>query len=87
MRLKEKVAGLLALPKEIALNLPQVIVTGRDEVNIENYKGIKEYTETKVAVNTSAGLLVVEGKKLHLRQITVENIVVTGIIDSFRYPS
>ena len=87
MRLKEKVTGLLALPKEIALNLPLVILTGRDEVNIENYKGIKEYTDTSVAVNTSAGLLLVEGKKLHLRQITVENIVVTGIIDSFRYQS
>ena len=87
MRIKEKVAGLLALPKEIALNLPLVIVTGRVEVNIENYKGIKEYTDTRVTIHTSAGLLAVEGRRLHLRQITVENIVVTGTIDSIGYPS
>jgi sporulation protein YqfC len=85
MRIRERLAGLMSVPKEIALNLPLIIVTGRDEVNIENFKGIQEYTDFTVAVNTSVGLLTVTGKKLRLRQVTSENIVVTGVIDEMRY--
>lgn len=85
MGIKERVTGLLALPKEITLNLPLIMLTGRDEVNIENYKSIVEYTDTKIRVHTTSGLLTVEGKKLRLKQITAENIVVSGEMAGIRY--
>ncbi|MDR1663331.1 MAG: YabP/YqfC family sporulation protein [Clostridiales bacterium] len=85
MGIREKLTGLLSLPREIALNLPLIIITGRDEVNIENYKGIKEYTDDRVTVNTSAGMLLVEGRKLKLRQITDENVIVSGVITALQY--
>ena len=85
MSFREKIAGFLSLPAEIALNLPLAILTGRGELNVENYKGIREYTETKVTINTSSGMLAVEGKKLSIKQVTSENIVVTGRIDSLLY--
>lgn len=85
MQIRSKLAGLLSLPKEIALNLPLVIVTGRDELNIENYKSIVEYADQQVRVQTSAGCLLVTGKKLRLRRITDEYITVTGDIDGIQY--
>ncbi len=85
MGLKEKLAKTLALPKEIVLNLPVVVWTGRNEANIENYKGILEYTDTCVRINTRAGLLVAEGSRLRLKQITAENILITGEISVISY--
>jgi sporulation protein YqfC len=85
MGIKDKLAGALSLPTEVVLNLPVVIWTGRNEANIENYKGILEYSDTRVRVNTRAGLLVIEGTRLHLKQITAENITVTGDINSINY--
>jgi sporulation protein YqfC len=85
MGIKDKLAGALSLPKEVVLNLPVVVWTGRNEANIENYKGILEYSETRVRINTRAGLLAVEGSRLQLKQITDENIILTGDIDSLTY--
>ncbi len=85
MGFKEKLAKSLSLPKEIVLNLPVVVWTGRNEANIENYKGILEYTDTCVRINTRAGLLVAEGTRLRLKQITAENILITGEISVISY--
>jgi sporulation protein YqfC len=87
MGIKEKLAEFSALPKEITLNLPLVILTGSRELDIENYKGILEYTETKIRVSTSAGLLVAEGSSLRLKQLTSENIILTGEIERVYYAS
>ena len=87
MKFKEKIADVIALPKEITLNLPLVVLTGRQELDIENYKGILEYTEKKIRVNTKAGLLVAEGNKFRLKQLTAENLLLTGDIERVYYVS
>ena len=85
MRVKEKMTGILSLPKEIALDMPIVMATGRGEVSIENYKNLLEFTETKIRIYTSAGQLTVEGERLMLRQITTENILITGRIACIKW--
>ena len=77
---KEHLSDLLSLPKEIILNLPQVILTGNSEVSIENYKNIIEYTDTKIRINTSSGVMLFTGSALMLKQITAEHITVVGNI-------
>jgi len=83
--MREKVTNLLSLPKEIALNLPLILATGRNEVNIENYKNLIEFTDTKVRVNTTAGALTVEGQGLNLKQVTTEHILITGKISNMNW--
>ena len=78
-------AELLSLPKEIIFNLPQVILTGSGEVNIENYKNIIEYTETKIRINTNCGILLLLGQNMVLKQITAEYISITGDIAKLEY--
>ena len=80
MQVKEKMTGLLSLPKEIALNLPLIMATGRDEVNIENYKNLVEFTDAKIRINTAAGVLTIERTGLTLKQVTTEHLLVTGKI-------
>ena len=78
--LKGQMTELLSLPKEIILNLPQVILTGSGELNIENYRNIIEYTETSIRVNTNSGILLIAGHSLTLKQITAEYITIIGDI-------
>ena len=85
MQVKEKMTGLLSLPKEIALNLPLIMATGRNEINIENYKNLIEFTDIKIRINTSAGILSIEGQRLMLKHITTENILVTGRITGIQW--
>lgn len=49
---------------------------------IENYKGILEYEEFFVRVNTYIGIINVNGLNLNLNQITEDDIIITGKIDS-----
>ena len=68
----------LELPKEIMLDLPLISLVGREEVTIENYKGILEYSEEIVRIGTTAGVLLLKGQGLCLKQLSSECMVVTG---------
>ena len=85
MQVKEKMTSLLSLPKEIALNLPLITATGRDEVSIENYKNLVEFTDTKIRISTGAGVLAIEGTRLILKQVTTEHVLITGKINALQW--
>ena len=83
--IKSQITNLMNLPKEIALDLPLVMATGRGEITIENYKNLIEFTETKIRILTKEGILEVLGERLRLKQITTENIVVAGRVSNITY--
>lgn len=83
--IRKKITAILELPKEIVLNLPLISVIGNEEINIENYKGIIEYNEERIRINTSSGIIRIEGKSLHLKRITAESMTINGIITKLEY--
>lgn len=83
--IRKKITNMLELPKEIVLNLPLISVTGNEEIVIENYKGIIEYNEERIRINTSCGIIRIEGKSLHLKRITAENMTINGLITKLEY--
>ena len=87
MGFRKHMTETLELPKEIMLNLPLISLIGQDEVTIENYKGILEYGEEKVRLGTAAGTLQIQGRKLCLKQLSAECMVVTGRIEELRFLS
>ncbi|MCL2351829.1 MAG: sporulation protein YqfC [Firmicutes bacterium] len=78
--LKEKVASALSLPGEVILDLPFVSMMGKNEVSVENYRNIVEFTDERIRINTSSGVLVINGRKLYIKRITSENILISGAI-------
>ena len=77
---KEKIASALSLPGEIILDLPFVSMLGKNEVSVENYKNILEFTDEKIRIKTSSGILIIAGRKLYIKRITSENILISGAI-------
>ena len=84
-KVKRDITAALALPKEIVLNLPLVTLYGNEELNLENYKSIVEYTDERIRIGTSIGVLRIEGRSLLLKQVTSEHITVTGGIVKIEY--
>ena len=87
MRLKmrknnNRLDRLLELPKEVYSNVPKVIITGFDELIVENFKGILEYEEYYVRINTHIGIINVNGYGLDLENMTNDDIKVKGKIES-----
>ncbi len=85
MGLRKNVTEALELPKEIMLNLPLISLIGREEVTIENYKGILEYSEDVVRIGTAAGVFRMRGRNFCLKQLTAECLVVTGSVESMEF--
>lgn len=83
--IKKAITGMLELPSEIVFNLPLISIVGNEEMLIENYKGVIEYSDDRIRINTSCGIMKIEGKALVLKQVTSENIKVKGTITRFEY--
>lgn len=77
-----KIEKMLEIPQEVCSNTPKITITGFDELIIENFKGILEYEEFFVRINTHIGIINVNGYQLGLENMTNDDIKVTGKIES-----
>ena len=77
-----KLDKILELPKEVCSNVPKMIITGFDEIIMENFKGILEYEDFFVQINTHIGIININGYNLLLENMTDDDIKVKGKIES-----
>ena len=84
-KLKEKVAEILELPKEVVMDLPKITMFGDRNLLMENYKGIIEYDDNRIRVNTGRGIIKVTGEKLMIKEITLEDLMIDGDIVSLEF--
>ncbi len=82
MKRKSKINQILEMPREIDNKEPKITIISFDEILIENYKGILEYEEFFIKVDTEIGIININGYKLTLEQITDEDIGIKGSIKS-----
>lgn len=82
MKKKNRINQILEIPREIDSKEPKITIISFDEIFIENYKGILEYEEFFVKVDTEIGTVNINGYKLTLEQITEDDIGIKGTIKS-----
>lgn len=82
---RNKIAELSELPKDVALGLPVLTVTGQMELCLENYRGIIEYTDSLIRIQTKAGQIRITGQRLEIVYYTNDEMRVTGRILSIEY--
>ena len=80
-----RVNKILELPKEVYSNEPKIVITGFDELIIENFKGILEYEEFIVRINTYIGIIDINGYNLKLENMTNDDLIVKGKIESIEF--
>ena len=85
--MKRKINELLEIPKEVYSNIPNIILTGFEEMIIENNKGILEYEDYYVRVNTYIGIIDIHGLDLKLEKMTEDNLKITGKIEKIELES
>ncbi|PAB58929.1 sporulation protein YqfC [Anaeromicrobium sediminis] len=85
MEIRESLAELLELPKDIILDLPRITMLGNLQLYIENHKGIIEYTKVRIRIKLREGALRVIGKDLTIKNIMEEEIVVCGELHSIEF--
>ncbi|MCI8486240.1 MAG: sporulation protein YqfC [Clostridia bacterium] len=78
---------VLEMPKEIISNEPKITILGFNQMLIENYKGILEYQEFYIRLNTYIGIININGFNLNLSEMTTDDILITGKIESVDFES
>lgn len=77
-----KLSQLLDIPRELDKKQTKVTILSFEEILIENFKGIMEYEEFYIKINTELGLININGFNLNLEQMTNDDIIVKGVINS-----
>ncbi|WP_010244052.1 sporulation protein YqfC [Acetivibrio cellulolyticus] len=83
--LKEKMSELFEIPKDIVLNVPKLTMIGNGDLLIENFKGIIEYDDDRIRINTNSGIIKISGTRLGIKEITSEDLMVNGEISSLEF--
>ena len=79
---KRRLDKILEIPEEIYTNTPKITITGFNEMIIENFKGILEYEDYYIRINTSLGIVNINGYNINLEKMTNDDIKITGKIES-----
>lgn len=82
---KEQLIRSLDLPEEVMLNLPITYLYGNKKIEIHHFKGLVEYQTERIRINTSIGVLVIEGKNLRIKIMTAEELHIIGNIEQVLY--
>ena len=84
-QIREKLASAASMPKDVVLGASVVTMLGRNEVSIENYRGIIEYTDTLIRVQTKSGQIRLTGKRLQIEYYTNDEMKVTGAVHTLEF--
>ena len=79
--LKYNLSEALELPKDVVLDLPKITIIGNIQLNISNHKGIIEYTQETLRINSNVGIVKISGNNMELKTILSEEIIVVGLIE------
>ena len=85
MAIKEKMAELIEIPKEIVLNYPKMTVTGKKEIIVENIIGIIEFTDKLIRLSTETHILKISGYKLIIKNLSTDGIEISGEIVNIEF--
>lgn len=80
-----KLDMLFDIPKELSTDNPKITILGFEQVYVENHKGILEYQDYFIRLNTYIGIININGFNLKLEEMTTDDIMVTGKIDSIDF--
>ena len=76
---------LFEIPKEISSQNPKLTVMGFEELLVENYKAILEYQDFYIRLSTHIGIININGFELNLNEMTNDDILITGKIESIDF--
>lgn len=82
---RERFTEMLELPKDLVLDRPKLTLIGNRDLMIENYKSVLEYDAGILRINTGSGIIRIAGSDLSIREITSEDIVISGMVRSVEF--
>ena len=84
-KLKQKLSEVMNIPDELITDSPKIEFESNRRVWIENYRGIIEFSDELVRVNTADFMVVVIGSGFTIYSVTLEDLCIEGNITSVEF--
>lgn len=84
-QVKSAVSDIFELPKDIMLDMPKISMVGKNQILVENHRGVIEYTSSRIRVNSTIGVIRIQGDNLNLRNIATDDIMIIGGVKSIEF--
>ena len=75
----------LEVPEEVSSQNSKITIQDFSKMLIENYKTILEYQDIYIRIKMYSGIINITGTNLKLEDMTTDDIVVNGEIDSVEF--
>ena len=82
---KETLSDAWGIPKDLALDLPHMTLSGNRELYLENYKSLLKYSTEEIIAGGKKFRVTIVGKKLEIKRIRREDIVILGEITAIQF--
>ena len=77
-----KIDKILGIPDDISSDAPKITILSFEKMLIENYKCVLEYQDFFIRIKMSTGLININGYQMTMNEMTKDDIIVTGRIES-----
>ena len=85
IRGKEFIAQKLDIPIEVMIDIPKIIITGNEEITIENHKGIVAFSENEIKVSSKKGIIKIQGNNFEIFYMGSNSLTINGEIRAISY--
>lgn len=75
----------LELPKDVMLGAVLLHLTGQQELDIENFKGLVAFSDQQIIITVKNGRLEIQGERLIMKQYSNDALKITGKILNINY--
>lgn len=82
---RELIVESLKLPRDTVMGASIVTVIGKEQVLVENYRGILEYTKESIVLQGKTCRIAICGCRLSIAYYTNEDMKIEGNITQIRY--
>lgn len=74
--------GFLLAPREVQSDQPRIVLSGREEVLIEQHTGLFSYETRCIRIRTKAGMVTVAGENLIISFFGMQDVLIHGKVES-----
>lgn len=80
-----KTEAALDMPEGILRDFPNIVLYGTSLAEIDNFTSLIDFNDTSIRINTSSGLIRIDGIALCISSMTDESLSVKGTIKNISF--
>lgn len=81
----ERISDVTGFGKDVVMNIPKLVMLGDREIEINNYKGLLEYSCELIRIATTNKQIKITGESLQISGLDADTAVIHGTITGIEF--